>query len=156
MMQTLGVPYCTVCEMVIAANLALYTCAITGISEGTAMARKLGSMRSVRDDWLAASPDGRRLIDLLARHDAEITTRLTVDGPLRERAQGLLERAYAVVESRDSAEPLIFDAELIAAAADVLGELAASGSIALRRAADSSRADLHRLQGKSAAEAFPA
>jgi IgA Peptidase M64 len=154
MMQTLGVPYCTVCEAVIAANLSLYTCTITGISEGTPMARNLDTMRTFRDDWLTASPDGRRLIDLLARHDAEISTRLTVDGPLRERAQGLLEQVYAVMESRDSAEPLTFDAEIIAAAADVLGEFAASGSVALRRTADSSRADLRRLQGKSAAEAF--
>ncbi len=59
-----------------------------------------------------------------------------------------------MVESRDSAEPLIFDAELIAAVADILGEFAASGSVTLRRAADTSRADLRRLQGKSAADAF--
>lgn len=154
MMLALGVPYCTVCETVIAANLSIYTCTISGISKGTPMAGKLDTMRSFRDDWLAASPAGRRLIDLLAQHDAEVSTRLAVDGPLRERTQALLERAYAIVESRDSGEPLIFDGELIMAAADVLGEFAANGSVALRRAADSSRADLHGLQGKSAAEAF--
>jgi carboxypeptidase T len=102
-------------------------CAITGLAGGTALALRLDPMRAFRDEEMLTTAAGARLADALVRHGAELTGLLLADEALRDRATDLL---VAVEAAATGGAPL--DAELVAQAEALAGDLATQASPALR------------------------
>jgi hypothetical protein len=121
---------------------------------GTDLVERLEDWRTVRDGVLAKTATGRRYVDLLERHQAELIELMATDDKLRTQVVGVLRRVDAVVRTRNDAKPKGFDAQLVIAADRLAQAFNQRASKGLQESIAVVRKDQRRFIGKSLADAI--
>jgi murein tripeptide amidase MpaA len=129
-------------------------CALEQVVRGTDLVERLEDWRTVRDGVLAKTATGRRYVDLLERHQAELIELMATDDKLRTQVVGVLRRVDAVVRTRNDAKPKGFDAQLVIAADRLAQAFNQRASKGLQESIAVVRKDQRRFIGKSLADAI--
>ncbi len=112
------------------------------------------AVRKVRDAMLTKTPAGRRYIDLLEKHQAELNELLANDSKLRAQAVGVLRRVDAIVRTRNDEKPKGFDAQLVITADRLAQAFSQRASKGLQESIASLRKDQRRFIGKTLSDAI--
>lgn len=109
-------------------------------------------VRAFRDEQMAQSALGRRLTSLIQLHGAEVAHILAGDSELRSRAGHLLRRAFAVVHSAGSDEPVHVDEAMARDLTEMADHLWTLGGPSLKKDIQRIRPELAAIHGRSAAQ----
>ena len=111
-------------------------------------------LRAFRDQQMAQSALGRQLTSLIQRHGPEVALHLAADEELQSRAADLLRRAFDVVNSGRSPDPVRVDQAMVHDLAEIAGRLARIGGPSLKRDIQRIRPELDGMHGRTAVEIF--
>jgi carboxypeptidase T len=128
-------------------------CAAEHMAAGRKMTSQLVSLRAFEDE-LVANDAGRRWVDLLRVHQAEVLQLLADDEGLKKVASDLFGEVAGVVASRDSAKPKRFQKRLVADVEEFAMELEKRASSRLRKALVEVRKTLPTFSGASVRDAL--
>jgi len=109
-------------------------------------------LRAFRDQQMAQSPLGRRLTSLIQLHGPEVARLLTADNALQSQAADLVRRAFVIVNSARSSEPVRVDQAMVQALTAMVDRLSQIGGPSLKRDIQRMRPELDRINGRTAAE----
>jgi hypothetical protein len=108
-------------------------------------------LRAFREQMAQSAP-GRRLTSLIQRHGPELARHLATDRELRSQAADLLRRAFDIVHSARSSEPLRVDEAMVQDLTDMADRLSRIGGPSLKRDIQQMRPVLEAIHGRTAAE----
>lgn len=124
-------------------------CPVESVSSGTGLVARLGRMRDFRDRVMLAHPSGRRYVDLLGAHTAEIVSLFAADAKLRKMATDVLQKlADVVAPSRGESRRI--PAGLLKATGDLFKAVGAKASRELKKTLQTLQADLKFFKGQTA------
>jgi murein tripeptide amidase MpaA len=124
-------------------------CPVESVSLGTGLVGRLDRMRQFRERVVLAHPSGRRYVELLEAHTAEILRLTAADAKLRKMAIGVLQKlADVVAPARGESGPI--PPALLKATGDLFKAAGAKASRELKKTLLTLRADLKFFKGQTA------
>jgi hypothetical protein len=124
-------------------------CPVESVSLGTGLVARLGRMREFRDRVMLAHPSGRRYVDLLEAHTAEIVGLLADNAKLRKKATDVLQKVADVVAPARGESHRI-PAALLKATGELFKAAGAKASPGLEKSLLILQADLELFKGQTA------
>jgi hypothetical protein len=98
-------------------------CAVDEAARGTPLEARLAILRAFRDGVMCSTARGRRYVEDLQRHTAEILAVFEADPELGRSAAGFMGAVVDVIESGSGPAPRVISDALIAKARDLIAGL---------------------------------
>lgn len=112
------------------------------------------TLRAFRDEQMAQSALGRLLTSLTQRHGPELARHFAADRELQAQAADLVRRAFDIVHSARTPDPVSVDEAMVLDLAQMADRLSHVGGPSLKRDIQRIRPALDTIQGRTAAEIF--
>ncbi len=129
-------------------------CAAEVTVSGTDLSARLDDWRAVRDTVLSKTATGRRYVELLEQHTAELIEMVSADARIREQALGVLRRVDEVMQTRSETKPKVFDAALLVSVDRLAQAVGQKGSKGLGETISFLRKEQRRFVGKTIGDAI--